>query len=100
MNPKWLLRIHPGEGWMEDTVDIRILFDGLGDLLQQFKGVLNCFRAPDYPHAHLPGLFRASEIKVPVGCQASPGVDAMMATAEDKVGFLKLQTLEALGRTS
>ena len=54
----------------------------------------------DYSHAYLPGLFRAGEIKVPVGCQAGPGVDATMAIAEDKFRFLKLQTPEALGGSS
>jgi hypothetical protein len=68
MNTKWLLRIHPGEGWVQDTVDVRILFDWLGALVQQFQGVLNCFGGPDYSHAYLTGLFRAGEIKVPVGC--------------------------------
>ena len=100
MNPKWLLRIHPGEGWVQDTVDVRILFYGLGHLVQQFKAVFNCLGGAYNSHAYLPGLFRAGEIKVPVGCQACPGVGATMATAEDKVGFLKLQTLEALGRSS
>ena len=100
MNPKRLLRIHPGEGWVQDTVDVRILFNGLGDLVQQSKGGFDRLWGPDYSYAYLTRLFRGSEIKVPVRCQAGPGVDATMAIAEDKVGFLKLQTLEALGRSS
>ena len=90
MDAKRFQGIHPGEGRMKNTVDLRTLFDRLGNFFQQSQGFFKTFGGPYNSHADLTDVLRVCYAIGPVSGQPRARVDTTPAPAEKEFRFVNL----------